>query len=90
MSKRGRKKPPPYFYSAEHEAKNQVEDETVDVYEREQREKMLDADEITAAEESYMLGREEEQPSKRETRKKAISHDDSIAVELAKEDTEED
>ena len=47
---------------------------------------MLDDDEITAAEEGFMLGREEEEgPSKKETRKNAVSHDDQIAVELAKE-----
>jgi hypothetical protein len=51
---------------------------------------MLDEDEITAAEEGFMKGREQEPPSKKETRKKAISHDDTISVELAKEDSEED
>ena len=51
---------------------------------------MLDDDEITAAEEGFMKGQEQEPPSKKETRKKAISHDDSISVELAKEDSEED
>ena len=51
---------------------------------------MLDEDEITAAEEGFMKGREQEPPSKKETRKKAVSHDDSVSVELAKEDSEED
>ena len=51
---------------------------------------MLDDDEITAAEEGFMKGQEQEPPSKKETRKTAISHDDSISVELAKEDSEED
>jgi hypothetical protein len=51
---------------------------------------MLDDDEITAAEEGFMLGREDEGPSKKETRKNAVSHDDQIAVELAKEDSEDD
>ncbi|MGD0203391.1 MAG: hypothetical protein ABSC20_05740 [Candidatus Bathyarchaeia archaeon] len=50
---------------------------------------MLDDDEITAAEEGFMKGQEQEPPSKKETRKTAISHDDSISVELAKEDSEE-
>jgi len=50
---------------------------------------MLDDDEITAAEEGFMKGREQEPPSKKEARKKAVSHDDSISVELAKEDSEE-
>jgi len=50
---------------------------------------MLDDDEITAAEEGFMRGREEG-PSKKETRKNAVSHDDQVAVELAKEDSEDD
>ena len=51
---------------------------------------MLDDDEITAAEEGFMNGREQEPLSKKETRKNAVSHDDTISVELAKEDSEED
>jgi hypothetical protein len=51
---------------------------------------MLDDDEVTAAEEGFMNGREQETPNKKETRKKAISHDDSISIELAKEDSEDD
>ena len=50
---------------------------------------MLNDDEITAAEEGFMIGREEEGPSKKETRKNAVNHDDQIAVELAKEDAED-
>jgi hypothetical protein len=90
MSKAKKKQPPPYFYSGEHEAKGETEDETVDPYNSEQREKMLDADEMTAAEEGFMRGREDEPPSKKETRKNAQSHDDSTSVELAKEDSEDD
>ena len=51
---------------------------------------MLDDDEITAAEEGFMKGREDEGPSKKETRKNAVNHDDQVAVELAKEDSQED
>ena len=51
---------------------------------------MLEEDNITAAEEGFMKGHEQEPPAKKETRKKAVSHDDSISVELAKEDSEED
>ena len=51
---------------------------------------MLDDDEITAAEEGFMKGQEQEPPSKKQTRKNAVSHDDSVSVELAKEDSEED
>ncbi len=90
MSKAKRKQPPPYFYSGEHEAKSEgEEDETTDVYNSEQRERMLDEDEMTAAEEGFMKGREGP-PSKKATRKNAISHDDSTSVELAKEDSEDD
>ena len=93
MSKKTRQKvPPPYFYSGEHESENEDEElqsETVDPYDAGQREKMLDDDEITAAEEGFMVGREQEPPSKKETRKNAISHDDTASVELAKQDSED-
>ncbi len=90
MSKAKRKHPPPYFYSGEHESKGQTEYETSDAYDNQQREQMLDTDEITAAEAGFMRGREQEPPSKKETRRHAISHDDSTSVELAKEDSEDD
>lgn len=92
MSKVKKKQPPPYFYSGEHEAKggSETEGETIDPYDSKQREKMLDEDEMTAAEEGFMRGREDEPPSKKETRKNAQSHDDSTSVELAKEDSEDD
>jgi hypothetical protein len=51
---------------------------------------MLEEDEISAAEEGFRKGHEQEPPAKKETRKKAVGHDDSISVELAKEDTEDD
>ena len=87
MSK-AKKKPLPHFYSGD--PKVDTTDETEDIYNSKEREQMLDDDEITAAEEGFMKGREDEGPSKKETRKNAISHDDQIAVELAKEDSEED
>ena len=86
MSK-AKKKPQPHFYSGEPKA--DTEEETEDIYNSKEREEMLDDDEITAAEEGFMNGREEP-PSKKETRKNAVSHDDQIAVELAKEDAEDD
>ena len=86
MSK-AKKKPQPHFYSGETADRTE---ETDDIYNSKEREEMLDDDEITAAEEGFMKGREDEPPSKKQTRKKAISHDDSISVELAKEDAEED
>jgi hypothetical protein len=91
MSKpKARKKPAPYFYEGPPLTKEEKAEETDDIYDTEERETMLDDDEITAAEEGFMNGREQETPSKKETRKKAISHDDSISVELAKEDSEDD
>ena len=90
MSKKSRKKPPPYFYEGPPMSKEEKEGETEDPYDTEERETMLDNDDITAAEEGFMKGREQEPPSKKETRKNAQSHDDSISVELAKEDSEED
>jgi hypothetical protein len=88
-SPKTRKKAPSHFYEGPTPSKEDKEEETDDVYDTEERETMLDDDEITAAEEGFMRGREQE-PSKKETRKNAIGHDDQIAVELAKEDAEED
>jgi len=90
MSKRKAKVPPPYFYDGPPETKEEKEDETEDVYDTQERENMLDEDDISAAEEGFMKGREQEPPSKKETRKNAISHDDTISDELAKEDAEDD
>jgi len=90
MSKKSRKKPLPYFYEGPPMSKEEKEGETDDPYDTQIRETMLDNDDITAAEEGFMKGREQEPPSKKETRKNAQSHDDSISVELAKEDSEED
>jgi hypothetical protein len=87
---KARKKPQPYFYEGPPPSKEEKEGETEDLYDTEERETMLDEDDITAAEEGFMKGREQEPPSKKETRKNAVSHDDSISVELAKEDSEED
>jgi hypothetical protein len=87
MSK-AKKKPQPHFYSGEEKA--DTTEETDDIYNSKEREEMLDDDEITAAEEGFMRGREDEGPSKKQTRKNAVSHDDQVSVELAKEDSEED
>ena len=87
MSK-AKKKPQPHFYTGE--PKPDTAEETEDIYNSKEREEMLDNDEITAAEEGFMKGREDEPPSKKETRKNAVSHDDSVSVELAKEDSEDD
>ena len=87
MSK-AKKKPLPHFFTGD--PKPDIEEETEDIYNSKEREEMLNDDEITAAEEGFMIGREEEGPSKKETRKNAVSHNDQIAVELAKEDAEDD
>ncbi len=90
MSKPKKKKAPPYFYEGPPPNKEDKEEETEDIYDTDVRETMLDDDEITSAEEGFMRGHEQEPPSKRQTRKNAISHDDQIADELAKEDAEDD
>jgi hypothetical protein len=87
MSK-AKKKPQPHFFTGD--PKPDIVEETEDIYNSKEREEMLNDDEITAAEEGFMIGREEEGPSKKETRKNAVNHDDQIAVELAKEDAEDD
>jgi len=61
------------------------ETETEDIYDDKQREKMLDEDEITAAENAFMQGREM-QPEKRKSR----AHKDPVSVELAGDEYEED
>ena len=83
-----KKKPQPHFFTGD--PKPDIEEETEDIYNSKEREEMLNDDEITAAEEGFMIGREEEGPSKKETRKNAVDHNDQIAVELAKEDAEDD
>ena len=90
MSKKATKKAPPYLYDGPPLSQDEKEEETEDIYDTGVRERMEDEDEITAAEEGFMMGREQEPPSKKETRKNAISHDDQIADELAKEDSEDD
>lgn len=63
------------------------ETDTEDIYDDKQREEMLEEDEITASENAFMQGRELE-PEKRRTQK--TSHDDSVSVELAKDEYQED
>ena len=59
--------------------------ETEDIYDEKQREEMLDEDEITAAENAFMQGREMT-PDK----KKRPAHKDTVSVELAEDEYEED
>ena len=65
------------------------ETDTEDVYDDEQREEMLDEDEITASENAFMQGREQK-PEKRKRQEQKTSHDDSVSVELAKDEYQED
>jgi hypothetical protein len=62
--------------------------ETEDIYNDLQREQMLEDDEITAAENAFMEGRE--MKMKKEGKAKKTGHDDSISVELSKQEYEED
>jgi hypothetical protein len=69
--------------------KQEEEADTEDIYDDEQREEMLDEDEITASENAFMQGREQK-PRKRETKNPKTGHDDSVPVELAKDAYQED
>ena len=83
MSKK--RKPPRHFRTdvAEKEA-----GETENIYDAEERERMLDEDEITAAENAFMQGRE--MKSKQIKRTKKYPHDDDVSGELAEEEYTED
>ena len=69
------------------DVEKQEETETEDIYDDEQREQMLDDDEITAAENAFMQGREMK-PEKRKSKK--TSHTDTVSVELAEDEYTED
>jgi hypothetical protein len=90
MSKKIKKKPQPYLYDGPPLSKDEKVWETDDVYDTDEREAMLDEDEITDAEEGFMKGQTQEPPSKKETKKNSLKHADTIPVELAKEDSEDD
>jgi DNA-binding protein H-NS len=67
------------------------EDETMDIYDEKQLEEMLENDEITEAEYSFMLGREKiGKKKKKKLGFEKRGHDDSKSVELAKKEYEED
>jgi hypothetical protein len=70
------------------EPEENLESETEDIYDDKQREQMLEDDEITAAENAFMEGREMKNEKKRKPKK--TGHDDSISVELSKKEYEED
>lgn len=62
--------------------------DTEDIYDDKQREQMLENDEITAAENAFMQGRE--MKNKKDKKSKKHGHDDSVSVELSKKEYEED
>lgn len=70
------------------ELDDNLESETEEIYDDKQREEMLEDDEITAAENAFMEGRE--MKMKKERKAKKTGHDDSISVELSKQEYEED
>jgi hypothetical protein len=67
------------------DAEQERERETGDIYDDEQREEMLKADGITAAENAFMQGREMK-PEKR----KRSTHKDTVSVELAEDEYKDD
>ena len=64
--------------------------ETMDVYDEKQLEEMLENDEITEAEYSFMLGREKVGKKKKGLGLERREHEDTQSVELAKSEYEED
>ena len=69
---------------------DEEETETMDVYDEEQLEEMLENDEITEAEYSFMLGREKVGKKKKKLGLERIEHEDTQSVELAKNEYEDD
>jgi hypothetical protein len=66
------------------------ETETTDIYDEKQLEEMLENDEITEAEYSFMLGREKVGKKKKRLGLERREHEDTQSVELAKSEYEED
>ena len=80
-----KRKPPRHFNS---DAEEKDAEETEDIYDDEERERMLNEDEITAAENAFMQGREMD--PKKIKRTKKYPHDDDVSGELAEEEYTED
>jgi len=68
---------------------NEEETETMDIYDEKELEKMLENDEITEAEYSFMLGREKVRKKKSLGLERG-EHEDTQSVELAKSEYEDD
>ena len=71
------------------EKEQDQESETMDIYDDKELEEMLENDEITEAEYSFMLGREKIRKEKKLGLERK-EHQDSYSGELAKEEYEED
>ena len=73
------------------EEEDKEETETMDVYNEDQLEEMLENDEITEAEYSFMLGREKiSKKKKKQLGLERKEHEDTQSVELAKIEYEDD
>lgn len=70
------------------DVEQEKEIETEDIYDEEQRERMLEDDEITSAESAFMAGREMKVGKKKKDL--WLEEQDTTSVELAKEDAQED
>jgi hypothetical protein len=70
MNKTKTKKPLPYLDDRSTPREGEKEEETEDFYDTGVREQMVDNDDITAAEEGFMMGREQEP----QTRKKHVKN----------------
>ena len=66
------------------------EEETEDIYDEKQLEEMLENDEITEAEYSFMLGREKVRKKKKGLGLERKEHEDTYAGELAKNEYVDD
>jgi serine/threonine-protein kinase RIO1 len=71
------------------EEEEKTETETTDIYDDKQLEEMLENDEITEAEYSFMQGREKI-GKKKKLGLERKEHEDTASVELAQEEYEED
>ena len=73
----------------EEEEEERTETETTDIYDDKQLEEMLENDEITEAEYSFMLGREKIRKKKKLGLERK-EHEDTKSVELAQNEYEDD
>ena len=75
--------------SIREETEEEKEDDTMDIYDEKELEQMLENDEITEAEYNFMLGREKLRKKKKLGLERK-EHQDTQAVELAKNEYEDD